>query len=309
MRLFAGSAAQSQLNGSAGADACNRTPAAPHIGHLYSALLADALNRYYRLLSARTVFSTGTDEHGLKVRHHTPSLMQRIARLLLLGVERHISVSPYCESAGLQTDAELSDKANVLDMRCGRTYYSVVMVPLASCLARTPQIQRAAAAAGVTPQELCDRVSQQFRVLFDAANIGYTRFVRTTDPDHYAAVIKLWVWCLGVWPTQLACTAVCVCGGSAITIQRRLLVLLSRGWSELRLALQCLPVCARKQASTSARTPLLHSQRDVLKVTVFAAWILTSTSSPHLSACLRTEPAAGPGPDLPWRALGLVFCA
>ena len=39
----------------------------PHIGHLYSALLADALARWYRLLGDRTLFSTGTDEHGMKV--------------------------------------------------------------------------------------------------------------------------------------------------------------------------------------------------------------------------------------------------
>jgi hypothetical protein len=42
--------------------------AAPHIGHLYSALLADALSRWHRVLGCPAVcFSTGTDEHGLKV--------------------------------------------------------------------------------------------------------------------------------------------------------------------------------------------------------------------------------------------------
>lgn len=45
---------------------------APHIGHLYTALLGDALNRW-RLLkdnnidSNGSLFTTGTDEHGLKV--------------------------------------------------------------------------------------------------------------------------------------------------------------------------------------------------------------------------------------------------
>ncbi|XP_038940770.1 methionine--tRNA ligase, mitochondrial isoform X3 [Rattus norvegicus] len=45
--------------------------AAPHIGHLYSALLADALCRHRRLRvpgSGSTRFSTGTDEHGLKIQ-------------------------------------------------------------------------------------------------------------------------------------------------------------------------------------------------------------------------------------------------
>lgn len=41
--------------------------AAPHIGHVYSALLADAIARLKRLQGHEVIFSTGTDEHGLKV--------------------------------------------------------------------------------------------------------------------------------------------------------------------------------------------------------------------------------------------------
>lgn len=43
----------------------------PHIGHLYSALLADAACRFQQLQGVtreRTLFSTGTDEHGLKIQ-------------------------------------------------------------------------------------------------------------------------------------------------------------------------------------------------------------------------------------------------
>lgn len=42
----------------------------PHIGHLYSALIADASARFQKLLNPNLniIFSTGTDEHGLKVQ-------------------------------------------------------------------------------------------------------------------------------------------------------------------------------------------------------------------------------------------------
>ena len=40
---------------------------APHIGHLYTALLADATARFNRLQGKSVILSTGTDEHGLKV--------------------------------------------------------------------------------------------------------------------------------------------------------------------------------------------------------------------------------------------------
>ncbi len=39
----------------------------PHIGHAYSALVADALARWLRLSGRRALLSTGTDEHGSKV--------------------------------------------------------------------------------------------------------------------------------------------------------------------------------------------------------------------------------------------------
>ena len=45
--------------------------AKPHIGHIYSVLLADARARFQRLRNREetgTIFSTGTDEHGLKIQ-------------------------------------------------------------------------------------------------------------------------------------------------------------------------------------------------------------------------------------------------
>ena len=48
---------------------CYARHAAPHIGHLYSAVLADAAHRWQKMKGTRpAVFSTGTDEHGLKIQ-------------------------------------------------------------------------------------------------------------------------------------------------------------------------------------------------------------------------------------------------
>ena len=41
---------------------------APHIGHAYTTITADALARWHRLLGDDVFFLTGTDEHGLKVQ-------------------------------------------------------------------------------------------------------------------------------------------------------------------------------------------------------------------------------------------------
>lgn len=40
----------------------------PHVGHLYTALLGDALARWHRILGHPTLYSIGTDEHGVKVQ-------------------------------------------------------------------------------------------------------------------------------------------------------------------------------------------------------------------------------------------------
>lgn len=55
----------------------------PHIGHFYSTVLADALARWHRTIGYKTLFSTGTDEHGLKVRNNTYIAGNEIINLLI----------------------------------------------------------------------------------------------------------------------------------------------------------------------------------------------------------------------------------
>jgi len=40
----------------------------PHIGHLYTILLADAIASWKRFLGYNVKFMTGTDEHGIKIQ-------------------------------------------------------------------------------------------------------------------------------------------------------------------------------------------------------------------------------------------------
>ena len=51
----------------------------PHIGNLYTALLADASCRWQALNGAKVKLITGTDEHGLKIqecaaKHNQPTM-------------------------------------------------------------------------------------------------------------------------------------------------------------------------------------------------------------------------------------------
>ena len=39
----------------------------PHVGHVYTTVIADAIARYKRLCEADVCALTGTDEHGLKI--------------------------------------------------------------------------------------------------------------------------------------------------------------------------------------------------------------------------------------------------
>ncbi|OIW30253.1 methionyl-tRNA synthetase [Coniochaeta ligniaria NRRL 30616] len=93
--------------------------AAPHVGHMYSMVLADVLKRWQVLQGRKALLCTGTDEHGMKV-------------------------------------------------------------------------QKAAAAAGVPPKQLCDTLAATFQDLANKCNVDYDFFIRTTDADHVAAVEHFW---------------------------------------------------------------------------------------------------------------------
>lgn len=74
------------------------------------------------------------------------------------------------------------------------------------------KIQKAALDKGLSPKEFCDSISQQFRVCFrfsdwlilvlimecfqrlaTEADVGFTRFLRTSEEAHYASVEHIWV--------------------------------------------------------------------------------------------------------------------
>ena len=98
--------------------------AAPHIGHTYTTIAADAIKRLKRMQGYEPVIlTTGTDEHGQK-------------------------------------------------------------------------IERAAAAAGRSPQKFTDLVSQEFRRQWEVLGLQTDRFQRTTDPKHARVVQDLFDRCL-----------------------------------------------------------------------------------------------------------------
>jgi methionyl-tRNA synthetase len=53
------------------------------------------------------------------------------------------------------------------------------------------KIERSAAAAGCSPKEFADKVSGEFRALWDRMKITYDDFIRTTDPRHVRGVQAL----------------------------------------------------------------------------------------------------------------------
>ncbi|XP_015594864.1 methionine--tRNA ligase, mitochondrial isoform X2 [Cephus cinctus] len=72
--------------------------AGPHIGHLYSAVLADSVTRFQSMLGYTTFMSTGTDEHGNKV--------ERAAR------DANLPIDKYCTQIS-QKFRDMCDKFDV----------------------------------------------------------------------------------------------------------------------------------------------------------------------------------------------------
>ena len=53
------------------------------------------------------------------------------------------------------------------------------------------KIEEAATAAGISPKEYVDKVSDQIKEVWNCLNTTYDKFIRTTDEDHVAAVKKI----------------------------------------------------------------------------------------------------------------------
>ncbi|MGL4722869.1 MAG: methionine--tRNA ligase [Desulfovibrionaceae bacterium] len=85
--------------------------ARPHIGHAYTSIIADVLNRYHLLMGEKSFFLTGTDEHGEK-------------------------------------------------------------------------IVKTASREGITPQELADTITEEYKKLWVKLDVEYSHFIRTTDKEH-----------------------------------------------------------------------------------------------------------------------------
>lgn len=93
--------------------------ARPHLGHLYTTILADVAARWNKLQGKEVFFLTGTDEHGQK-------------------------------------------------------------------------IEQAAQAAGKEPQAFVDEVAPAFQHVWKSYEVDYTKFIRTTDPEHIRSV-QAWI--------------------------------------------------------------------------------------------------------------------
>ncbi|TDA32918.1 MAG: methionine--tRNA ligase [Hadesarchaea archaeon] len=73
----------------------------PHLGHAYEKICADVIARFWRLKGARVHFSTGTDEHGLKIQR-TAERMGKTPQQLV--DEMSSQFRRMCEELGISYD-------------------------------------------------------------------------------------------------------------------------------------------------------------------------------------------------------------
>jgi methionyl-tRNA synthetase len=84
--------------------------AAPHIGHLFSALLADAAARWHRFEGKHVLYMTGTDEHGQKIQRSAAA--------------RGIPTQQFCDEVLFFSFRERSDAAHAR-LICSRIFYAL----------------------------------------------------------------------------------------------------------------------------------------------------------------------------------------
>lgn len=131
--------------------------ASPHLGHLYSAVIADCFHRYRLLRGYDSKFATGTIHTTLI---HTVCVCRLSKTVSAFSCHYVDNNSYWCRSTG-------TDEHGL-------------------------KIQQAAEAAAKDPLTFCTDVSARFRHLFDSCNISYTDYIRTTEPRHRRAVQHFW---------------------------------------------------------------------------------------------------------------------
>jgi methionyl-tRNA synthetase len=129
------------------------------VGHLHSLVTADILARFRRLTHPLQPvhFLTGTDEHGLKI--------QKAAR------DQGLGEKEFCDS--------ISERFRVGSFSLHLGFHCILVSSFSDGEVR-----------------LWDDMTDLFRALQDLAkkaNISHTRFIRTTEQAHRAAVMHLWV--------------------------------------------------------------------------------------------------------------------
>tara|TARA_B100000686_G_scaffold294042_1_gene323987 strand:- start:139 stop:468 length:330 start_codon:yes stop_codon:yes gene_type:complete len=55
----------------------------PHIGHAYTTIICDTITKYHKLKGYDVLFTTGTDEHGMKVEKAATLKKKNLRNLLI----------------------------------------------------------------------------------------------------------------------------------------------------------------------------------------------------------------------------------